>query len=73
MNRHVVGALFEDAFRQVLDDKVFRLLVILAGDYVRHAMQVRGSSNIARHFTHSQHDRCTNSSQLLTDSFMRPA
>lgn len=30
MNRHVVGALFEDAFRQVLDDKVFRLLVVLA-------------------------------------------
>lgn len=30
MNRHVLGALFEDAFRQVLDDKVFRLLVILA-------------------------------------------
>jgi ABC-type transport system involved in multi-copper enzyme maturation permease subunit len=30
MNRHVVRALFEDAFRQVLDDKVFRLLVVLA-------------------------------------------
>jgi len=30
MNRHVFGALFEDAFRQVLDDKVFRLLVVLA-------------------------------------------
>lgn len=30
MNRHVIGALFEDAFRQVLDDKVFRLLVVLA-------------------------------------------
>ncbi|MCY2959593.1 MAG: hypothetical protein NTY35_05445 [Planctomycetota bacterium] len=30
MNRHVIGALFEDAFRQVLDDKVFRLLVGLA-------------------------------------------
>ncbi len=30
MNRHVAAALFEDAFRQVLDDKVFRLLVILA-------------------------------------------
>jgi len=30
MNRHVVAALFEDAFRQVLDDKVFRLLVVLA-------------------------------------------
>lgn len=30
MNRHVIGALFEDAFRQVLDDKVFRLLVMLA-------------------------------------------
>ncbi len=30
MNRTVVAALFEDAFRQVLDDKVFRLLVGLA-------------------------------------------
>lgn len=30
MNRTVVAALFEDAYRQVLDDKVFRLLVILA-------------------------------------------
>jgi ABC-type transport system involved in multi-copper enzyme maturation permease subunit len=30
MSRHVVAALFEDAFRQVLDDKVFRLLVGLA-------------------------------------------
>lgn len=30
MNRHVVAALFEDAFRQVLDDKVFRLLVLIA-------------------------------------------
>ncbi len=30
MNRYVLRALFEDAFRQVLDDKVFRLLVVLA-------------------------------------------
>ncbi|MBL8861992.1 MAG: ABC transporter permease [Planctomycetes bacterium] len=30
MNKHVAGALLEDAWRQVLDDKVFRLLVLLA-------------------------------------------